>query len=137
MGLDTEPLSVAAQLAAYTGTDQTLPVWATPQKVRITGVDLIAATTVTGHTTDNATLNVINKGTNGAGSTVVASKAFTSGVNAAAFDRTAVTLSTTKANLEIAADSVLAVQWVEGGTGVDLPASALVIQYAVGYGGGI
>jgi len=137
MASDREPITVAIPLAAYTGTSQELPLISFPVKTRICAVRLIASTNMTGHTTNNATLTVKRKGTAGTGTTTVASLAFASGTNATAFVPLAITLTTTKANLELAAGEALSWSWVEGGTGIDLVASTLEIDYATGYGGGI
>lgn len=59
----------------------------------VTSVKYVPATVLTGANTDSRTINLVNKGQSGAGTTVVATKAFTSGVNAPADDDTAITLS--------------------------------------------
>jgi len=137
MGTDLEAMIATIPLAAYTGTDGTVPVFPAKQRTRILGVDLVCSTTVTGNTTNYSTAALVNKGTDGAGTTTVASKAFTSGVNAAAYDATAITLSTTESALELAAGDVLAFNWLEAGTGLDQPVSLLAIYFVPGYGGGI
>src|SRR4051812_18790734 len=65
----------------------------------ITAVTYIPSTVLTGANTDSRTLVLVNKGQSGAGTTIVATKAFTSGVNAPADDGTDITLSGTAANL--------------------------------------
>lgn len=73
----------------------------------VTAAEIIAAAAITGADTDSRTMQLHNRGQSGAGTTLVASKAFTSGVNAAADDATSLTLSGTPANLDVAAGDVL------------------------------
>jgi len=137
LGQDIAPLSLDVHLPAFTAASMNQPVGALGRRARIESVGLVAATTITGHTTNYSTLSLINRGTDGSGTTVVATLAFTSGVDAAAGVLKDLTLSPTKANLEIGADDILALTWVEAGTGLDLPASLVSIKYGDGYGGGI
>lgn len=82
----------------------------------------VPATVLTGANTDSRTIVLVNKGQSGAGSTIVATKAFTSGVNAPADDGTAITLSGTAANLVVAAGDVLVWQSTHvGSTGLADP----------------
>lgn len=74
----------------------------------ITAVTYTPDGQLTGANTDSRTLAVVNKGTDGNGTTSVASKAFTSGVNADDFDETALTLSGTAANLNVIQGQILA-----------------------------
>ena len=85
-------------------------------------------TVLTGANTDSRTLVLVNKGQAGSGTTIVATKAFVSGVNAAADDETAITLSATAANLVVAAGDVLAWQSTHvGATGLADPGGLAVI----------
>lgn len=122
---DTAPLvrtleeDVAATAA---GTDDTFTIGEAPFAGTVTSASFVANATLTGADTDSRTLNVVNKGQAGAGSTVVASKAFTNGVNATAFDETALTLSGTAANLVVAAGDILQLHSDSiGGTGLAQP----------------
>jgi hypothetical protein len=74
-----------------------------------------------GANTNSRTLNVINKGQAGAGSTSVASLALVSGTNLAAFAPSAVTLSGTANNLVVAVGDVLQIQSLAVGTGIADP----------------
>lgn len=107
---DTAPLTTtvereAAAAAATADVETDLTIAATNSTVA--KVTYVAATVLTGADTNSRTVNLVNKGQSGAGSTVVATKAFTSGVNAAADDDTAITLSGTAANLAVTAGDVL------------------------------
>lgn len=74
---------------------------------KVTGARVIAAAAITGANTDSRTIQLHNRGAAGSGTTLVASKAFTSGVNAAADDETALTLSATAADLLVTEGDVL------------------------------
>jgi hypothetical protein len=79
----------------------------TPYDGRVSGVRITPATTLTGANTESRTLQLFNRGQTGAGSTLIASKAFVSGVNAPADDETALTLSVTASDLVVATGDVL------------------------------
>jgi hypothetical protein len=94
----------------------------------VISANYIADTTLTGANTESRTAQIINKGQAGAGTTVVASKAFVSGVNAPAFDATALTLSSTPADLVVAAGDVLAFKSLHvGSTGLADPGGTVEI----------
>lgn len=69
------------------------------------------------------TVNVVNRGTDGSGTTVVATLAFVSGVNAVAGDEKALTLSGTAANLNVDTGAIIAFESlaVTSGTGLADP----------------
>lgn len=94
----------------------------------VTKVEYVPATTITGANTDYRTIQVVNKGQLGAGATVVASKSFTSGVNAPGDDNTAITLSGTAANLVVAAGDVLVLQSNHVGAGLADPGGLVHIE---------
>lgn len=97
----------------------------------VSAVSYVADTTLTGANTESRTLQLINKGQAGAGTTVVASKAFTSGVNAPAFDETALTLSATPADLVVAAGDVLSFKSLHiGSTGLADPGGTAIVTIA-------
>lgn len=73
----------------------------------VTGVTYTPDAQLTGANTESRTCSLINKGQDGNGTTVVATKAFVSGVNANDFDETAITLSATPANLVVAEGDIL------------------------------
>lgn len=73
----------------------------------VTAASIIAATLLTGANTESRTVQLHNRGQAGAGTTLVASKAFVSGVNAPADDETALTLSSTPADLVVAEGDIL------------------------------
>lgn len=73
----------------------------------VTAASIITAAAITGANTDSRTVQLFNRGQSGSGTTLVASKAFVSGTNAAADDETALTLSGTAADLVVAAGDIL------------------------------
>src|SRR4051812_27873407 len=93
---DTAPLveklvaTVPAVAAASDG-DQT--VGEAPFAGTVTSVSYTPEAAITGANTEPPTFTLVNKGQSGAGTTVVATLAMTSGVNGVAFDEKAATLS--------------------------------------------
>jgi len=117
---------VAAVIAA---SDLTSPIGIAPFAGTVTGVRYIPTSVLTGADTNSRTANVYNRGQAGAGTTVVASKAFTAGVNAPANDGTDITLSGTGANLVVAAGDAL--DWESlhvGGTGLADPGGLVEVD---------
>lgn len=99
-------------------------------KIKITAIDWLPDTAVTGAATNNLALEVINAGLDGLGTTSIADKiTYASGTDAAALDEKAQVLSTTAANLEIDDKEVIALDKTNNGTGLPLPAGIWVIQF--------
>lgn len=114
--------------ATAAGADFEVTVCAAPFTGTVTAVTYIADTAITGADTDSRTLQVFNKGAAGAGTTKAAEKALTLGVNAAAFDETAVTLSGTAANLVVTEGDVLSFKSLHvGSTGLADPGGTVKI----------
>jgi len=82
---------------------------------------VIPLTALTGADTNSRTIQVFNRGQDGSGTTLMASKAYTSGVNLAAEDEAALTLSATAANLVVADGDVIEVKSLHVGTGLAGP----------------
>ncbi len=114
----------AATIAASAETDLS----EAPFAGTVTKVDYVAATAVTGADTNSRTVVLVNKGAAGSGTTVVATKAFTSGVNAAADTPTAVTLSVVANATTVAAGDVLVWQSNAVGTGLVDPGGMAHIE---------
>lgn len=87
----------------------------------VTAVSYIPTAAITGAATNNRRLRLVNKGQAGAGTTIVAEIQYVNGVNAAAYDENAVTLSATPANLVVAAGDVLAWESTHILTGITDP----------------
>jgi hypothetical protein len=100
-----------------------------PYAGTLTSASYVTDTAVTGANTDSRTAQVINKGQAGSGTTVMASKAFLSGTNATAFDETALTLSSTAADLVVAEGDVITFKSLHvGGTGLADPGGTAWIE---------
>jgi hypothetical protein len=87
----------------------------------VTSVTYTPNATITGAATNNRTVNLVNKGQTGVGTTVIATLNFGNGTNATAGDEKAITLSGTAANLVVASGDVLEWQSVHIGTGITDP----------------
>lgn len=120
---------ISANVAAVAaGSDLTTIIGEAPFAGTVTAVTYAPNATLTGANTDSRTLAVVNKGTDGNGATAVASKAFTSGVNANDYDETAITLSGTAANLVVAEGDVLAFTSTHvGSTGLADPGGRVAV----------
>lgn len=84
----------------------------------------LADTAITGANTESRTVQVINKGSAGLGSDVMASKAFVSGANAVAFDETALTVDTAKDDF-VAGDVIAFKSLHVGTTGLADPGGSI------------
>lgn len=115
--------------AAIAGADSEVNVVDVEIAGSVSSVTYAPDTVLTGANTDSRTIVLVNKGQSGAGTTIVATKAFVSGVNAAADDETAITLSATAANLVVAVGDILAWQSTHvGSTGLADPGGLAVIE---------
>lgn len=129
---DTTPLQRLVETtvpAATAGNAQDQTIDAVPYDGTVTSVTFTPEAAITGAATNFRTFRVLNKGQSGAGSTVVASLAFSSsGVTAAAFDETTITLSGTAANLAVASGDVLAWDETVAGTGLASPGGLVRVK---------
>lgn len=129
---DTTPLVRTTRAnvpSVAANTDAETDILIAPEAATVTAVTYVAATAITGANTDSRTAVLVNKGQSGSGTTIVATKAFTSGVNAAADDDTAITLSATAANLVVASGDVLVWQSNHvGSTGLADPGGLVVVD---------
>ena len=113
---------------ATAGSDKSGVVGRAPVAATVTGVTYTPNALITGANTNTRRVALINRGQNGAGSTVVAELQFNSGVNAPAFDEKSLTLSATPANLAVAEGDIL--EWVSDavGTGLADPGGLVVVK---------
>lgn len=93
--------------SAAAGADSSGRYVVAPFDGKVTAASVICASAITGANTDSRTIQLFNRGQAGSGSTLVASKAFTSGVNATADAATALTLTATAADLNVVAGDIL------------------------------
>lgn len=116
----------AATIAA--DVDQT--VTEAPFAGTVTGVKLVPEAAVTGDNTNTRTFTLVNKGQTGAGTTVIATLALTTGVNLVAFDEKAFTLSAVAGATTVAAGDVLAVVEVHAASGLAHSGGRVLIDIA-------
>lgn len=131
-----QPLSRTFQVvvpAVGAGSDETTTICEAPFDGTLESASYVADTALTGANTDSRTLQVINKGQSGSGTTVMASKAFTSGVDAAAFDETALTLSGVTDATDVAEGDIIALKSLHvGGTGLADPGGTVFVTLSRG-----
>lgn len=106
------------------------PLIQLPAGVLIAAARWIPSAAVTANGTNFATLSLRNRGTNGAGSVVAATRSYAA-TNSAAQVAEAMTLSATAADLLAAAGDVLTLGVAHSGTGLIIPAGLL--QLALRY----
>lgn len=82
----------------------------------VTAVTYTPEANITGHGTESRTFSLINKGTDGNGTTVIATLAMLATVDGVDFDEKAITLSATAADLVVADGQILAWTSVHVGT---------------------
>lgn len=109
-----------ATKAAATATRDDAAIRA-PFAGNVTEVTVMPDVTLTGADTNSATLSLINKGLTGGDTRVAATRAFTNGQTATAFDETSLTVSGTAANTAVVAGDVLAVSVIKVGSGLTTP----------------
>ena len=118
----------AYQAGAAAAADLTTPMGHVPFAGTVTGVRYIPTSVLTGADTNSRTLRVYNRGQAGAGTALVASKAFTSGVNAPANDATDITLTGTAADLVVAQGDVLDFESLHVASGLADPGGMVEID---------
>lgn len=130
LGRQTKDIRVV--LAAATADEIVLFVNNLGQDIYITGVSYTPDNAITGDDTNNMALAVRNKGTAGTGTTAITStRTFNvAGGNVAAMDEVALTLSTTAADLEVAADAVVALNKTEAASGMAL-SGVITVEFVV------
>jgi hypothetical protein len=103
------------------GNDATTVLFQAPFACTVTLVNYVPAAAVTGAATNTRLVELVNKGQAGSATVQVAALQFNSGVNAAADDERAVTLSGTAANLVLAAGDTVIWNSTHVGTGITDP----------------
>jgi len=119
------PAAAAAPLGATRNVDRAYA----HQALRIKGVKVIAEAAVAGADTNSATLVLRNLGTDGTGTTDIATLALTAGVDLEADIPKTITLSGTAANLLVAKGSVLTFRQVKVGNGMNLADMHCEVEY--------
>jgi hypothetical protein len=116
--------------ATAAGSDYDQSVFEPTSDGKITGVSYTPEANITGDNTESRTLTIVNKGSDGNGTTVMATLAFTTGVNATDFNETAFTLSAVANAINFAAsDIIAAVSTHVGSTGLADPGGLIQIEH--------
>lgn len=115
------PINLGALASGATNTDQEIASFRAPHDMKLAAAYAVLIAALTGAATNYANFNIVNKGTAGAGTTIMAALAFTSGVEVAAEAPKAFTLSATAANLLISEGDVIAIAALHGGAGAVYP----------------
>lgn len=121
------------QPQATVGSDTNSNIIRCPSDATVTAVTYAPVTAITGANTNTRSVSLVNKGASGAGSTVVATIQYNSGVNAAAADENTVTLSGTPANLNVSAGDILQWQSTHVGTGIADPGGLVCVTLSARY----
>lgn len=133
----TAPFASARQAVvqpqATAGSNLSTEVYVCPQAGTVSAVTYSPVSTITGANTNTRSVSLVNKGQSGAGTTVVATLQFNSGVNAPAADEKTITLSGTAANLVVAAGDVLEWQSTAVGTGIADPGGLVSVSINPNY----
>lgn len=133
---DTAPLvkTIQANVAAVAaGSDLETKIGEAPFAGSITRVAYLPASAITGANTESRTLQVFNRGTDGAGTAKAAELAMVSGVNAAADDDKAITVITA-ANADDVVDGAV-IEWKSlhvGATGLADPGGLVIVEITRG-----
>jgi hypothetical protein len=98
-----------------------------PEDGTVAGASIVFDAAVVGNTANTRTLNLVNRGQDGTGGTVVATLALITGTNPAAMDEVAFVLSAVAGALNVNAGDVLAVQETVAGTGLANPGGEVKI----------
>jgi len=106
------------QVLAATATQED-PIFTAPRKCVVLEINVVPQTATTGDNTNSKTLNTINKGTAGVGTTQVSTLVLATGVNLVAFQKQNFAFNAAyAAGHNMAAGEVLTLQTAKVGTGV-------------------
>lgn len=119
--VDADPVAITADADSIVGK--------APFAGTVTSCTYTAVAAVTGAASPaSRTLSLINKGQTGVGTTVVATLALVGGVNLVAFDEKTIVLSSTAADLVVAANDILSWNSLHiGATGLVDPGGTVVV----------
>src|SRR4051794_12222959 len=124
---------VVVQPQATAGSNLNTPVHVVESDGAVSSVTYTTVTAITGANTNTRSVSLVNKGAAGAGTTVIATLQFNSGVNTVAADEKAITLSATAADLNVVAGDVLQWQSTAVGTGIADPGGLVNVVVAGKY----
>ena len=122
---DTAPFSQTIKAtvpAVAAGSDADQAIGEAPYAGTVSAASFTPEANITGDNTESRTLTIVNKGADGNGTTVAATLAFTTGVNATDFNEQAFTLSVVEDATDVAEGDILAfVSTHVGSTGLADP----------------
>ena len=101
-------------------------IFVAPTKCTVKGVAITPDADVTGNDTNTKNLNVVNKGSDGTGSTEIANLDLATGTDLSEFDRTAISASL---DVDLEAGDSLTLQIEQVGSGVAIPRSLVDVDY--------
>ncbi len=126
-------LTAAVDPVATAGNDLNTNIGLAPIAGSVSAVGYATVTAITGANTHTRVVNLVNKGQAGAGTTVIATLQFNSGVNTTASDEKVITLSSTAADLVVAAGDVLQWQSTHVGNGIADPGGLVTVTINATY----
>ncbi len=124
----TDVLTMRVPGQATAGTDSAWNIGEVPYDATVTAVSYTPDSTITGHASNNRTFSVINKGTDGTGTTSIATKTTTADVTGD--DESALTLSGTAANLNVSTGQILEFNSDANSSGVADPGGLVQVTLA-------
>lgn len=124
---------VPVQPQATAGSDLNTNVYVVPRDGTVSAVTYATVTAITGANTNTRSVSLVNKGTDGSGTTVIATLQFNSGVNTTAAVPKTITLSATASDLNVTAGQVLQWQSTHVGTGIADPGGLVAITTGAKY----
>jgi hypothetical protein len=110
------------------GTGGVYPVAKAPFAGHVGAVSVVPDALITGVASNYKTIALQNRGQAGSGTTVMASRACSSGNNAPQADETALALSGTATDYDFAEGDILAIVTTVTGTGMTLPGMAVMLD---------
>lgn len=128
---DTAPLvqtirATVPAVAAGATADQI--VGEAPYAATVTGITYTPEAAMTGDNTNTRTLTLVNKGQAGAGTTVIGTLAFTTGINGVAFDEKAFTLSAVAGATTLVEGDILALVSTYAASGLADPGGQVAVE---------
>lgn len=124
----TDTLSAVLSAVATAGQDASIVLGEAPFAGVVIGASYTPNGAITGVNSNTRAMRVRNHGQDGSGTTIVAELQFNAGVNAAAYDEKALPLSSTPANLNVAAGDILEAFSDAVGTGMADPGGLLQVE---------
>lgn len=113
--------------AAATATE-ILCAYRSPCRAKLNSVKWVPFAAVTGANTDSTNINIINRGTDGTGTTEIGNVDFAAGTNAAATTAKSIYAPAAGSELQMSEGSVVTATFEKVGNGLALPAGTFVFN---------